>query len=382
MSSDSSAYDDPNHDSSQPADEELTAFETGDVLLHESSPDGAVQAVVEQDDRVVYFYLHSQRPWLGMKSCWVRNLVPGPATLDSTELQSGLAPRLPRTSCNHPRGAEKLVADELEVVWMEACDGAALCLAGEPLAIIPPWSGEGGFHGYARDCRDETPVAWPMPNHPALLNRINEAREWWNSWREENVWSTLQRLQLAAYEAYLGAHDKYFQIDGGHWPPKGLASFPLKAFGESSKLEVLATIGVAIRPQPMVERFTDDPQSLERIEIAAIATEPTRMACAQWLSSAANYPWHYGAWLGAGHTMERSDSTESDESNGNKSKIALIAASELPSPLCDVTLAEFRESPTNLLVAIPLDASSWQRFKLVGIEGIREQLSDLAECVW
>lgn len=372
--------------SSEPSDSEFDSddemHESGEVLLHESSPDGAVQAVVEQDDRVVYFYLHSQRPWMGMKSCWVRNLVPGPATLDPTEMQGGLAPRLPRTSCNHPRGAEPLSAEDLEVVWFEAGDGAALCLNGEPLAIIPPWSGEGGFHGYARDCRDETAVCWPMPNHPAIMQRIDEARQWWRSWQETNMWSSIQRLQLASYEAYLAPHEKYFQIDGGHWPPKGLASFPLKAFGEASELEVLATIGVSIRPQPMVERYSDDPQSLERIELAAIATSQTRMDCAQWLSSAANYPWHYGAWLGAGHTMERAGSSESGESGGEKSKIALIAASELPSPLCDVTLAEIRESPTNLLVAIPLDASAWQRFKLVGIEGIREQFSDLKSCVW
>ncbi|MCA9105606.1 MAG: suppressor of fused domain protein [Planctomycetales bacterium] len=373
----------PQRTGAAPADGD-ERYETGDVLLHEASPDGAVQAVVEQDDRVAYFYLHSPRPWFGMRSCWIRNLTPGPAAIDRAEMEQGLPPRLPRTACNHPRGAEPLTADELEVVWFEAGDGAALCLRGEPIAIIPPWSGEGGFHGYARDCREESIVCWPMPNHPALLERIDQARRWWEAWRDEPMWSTIQRQQLASYESYIGPHDQYFQIDGGRWPPKALATFPLpKELGEG--LEVIATLGVSIRPQPMVERFTDEPHLLERVELAAIVTPASRMAAAQWLSGTANYPWHHGTWIGAGHTMQREGAREEasgDDAEEIRDKVAFVPHTKLPEPIVNVAMAEIQQAPGNLLFAIPLTEAQWQQFKLTGIDGLEPLLADIKALAW
>ena len=48
-------------------------------VLSDISPYGLVQAVVEQDERVIYFYLFgAEHTDFGMRSCWVRNLRPAP----------------------------------------------------------------------------------------------------------------------------------------------------------------------------------------------------------------------------------------------------------------------------------------------------------------
>lgn len=46
-------------------------------LLCEVSPNGNIQAIVEQDDRVAYFYLHGAPDTeFGVRACWIRNLEP------------------------------------------------------------------------------------------------------------------------------------------------------------------------------------------------------------------------------------------------------------------------------------------------------------------
>ena len=56
-------------------------------------------------------------------------------------------------------------------------NAAALYEGGVLLAIIPPWSGTNGFHGYARDSIGEGPVAWEIGTHNALIGRLHEAEE-------------------------------------------------------------------------------------------------------------------------------------------------------------------------------------------------------------
>lgn len=155
--------------------------QAGDTLLYsEVSPNGNIQACVEQEDQVVFFYLHGapETPF-SVKSCWVRNLVAAPQSLETERMQMGLAPLLPRNGCAHPQGAPPLSPEDLRIVWFEEGDAAALFLDSEILAIIPPWSGVEGFHGYARDCIAESPLCWPIPTERALFERIERAEAFW-----------------------------------------------------------------------------------------------------------------------------------------------------------------------------------------------------------
>src|SRR5437899_12961113 len=114
----------------------------GKTLLEEVSPHGNVQAIVEQDDRVVHFYLWGgPDSSFGMRSCWVRNLKPAPAELKVAQMREGAAPMLPRPRCKHPEGAPPLSAKELAVVWFEEGDAAALLAGSIILALIPSWRG-------------------------------------------------------------------------------------------------------------------------------------------------------------------------------------------------------------------------------------------------
>jgi hypothetical protein len=62
-----------------------------ELVLSEVSPNGNVQAIVEQDDRVAYFYLHGPRDSnFGMKARWIRNLAAAPAELDVEGLKAGI----------------------------------------------------------------------------------------------------------------------------------------------------------------------------------------------------------------------------------------------------------------------------------------------------
>ena len=182
-----------------------TDADAANVIYHQTSPDGQIQALVEQDDRVAYFYLASDLPKFPTKACWVRNLISGPITLDRREMEQGLAPALPRTVCAAPEGAPPLVADQLSVIWFEEGNGAALLEGDEVLAVIPPWSGQEGFHGYARDCTAENSVCWPLPDSPELQAKLQRAQDWWNEWANGNPWKQRQEALLERLEAGLGS---------------------------------------------------------------------------------------------------------------------------------------------------------------------------------
>lgn len=79
-------------------------MDEADVVLIESiSPNGNVQALLEQYNDCCYLYLHgAEETELPLRSCWVRNLVPAPEVLDVERMRAGSAPMLSAASCTHP----------------------------------------------------------------------------------------------------------------------------------------------------------------------------------------------------------------------------------------------------------------------------------------
>jgi hypothetical protein len=52
-----------------------------EILFEEVNPNGNIQALVEVEADVCFFYLHgAPETEFGVKTCWVRNLVPAPAS--------------------------------------------------------------------------------------------------------------------------------------------------------------------------------------------------------------------------------------------------------------------------------------------------------------
>ena len=147
-----------------------------EVLLDEVSPLGNVQAVVEAHGGACYFYLFgAPDTGLGTRSVWIRNLQRAPEHLDVEAMRSGKPPLNPKPFCRDSGEPSAPAFQMLRVCWLPEGNGAALYDGSDLIAIIPPWSGQGGFHGYARDCVGQGPVAWELPEDATLRRRLDDA---------------------------------------------------------------------------------------------------------------------------------------------------------------------------------------------------------------
>ena len=336
------------------ATEPMDAPET---LLESVSPNGNVCAFVEQDGRVGHFYLRGDdKERFGLKSCWVRNLGPAPEQLDVAGMRAGVPPLLPRAYCAHPQGATPLAREKLTVIWSEEGDAAALCEDGESLAIIPTWSGEKGFDGYARDCVAQSPLCWPLttPGNRALLERYERAAVYWREWSSETVWVPFQERMCELLERQVGPRSNYYAIDGGQWPPKALLRVP------SREQVRLLTLGVALRPMPKVEMHYDDPAPYRRIELAtslpASLDENGVRRVAAYISGQTTLPWDHHTFLGDGHTLPADAFAEL---SGGRLPFALLQAR--PAGVPDLSVPSFRGDPITYLWLTPIGARE-QRF--------------------
>jgi hypothetical protein len=322
------------------------------TILFETSPYGTLDGIVEHDERAIYFYLNGRQAAdpaqdqdrFGTRACWVRNLQRGPLVISEQEMQSGIPPMLPRNDCVDAAPGKLPEADDLRIVWFEEGNGAALIETdretgeSKTIAVIPTWSGVDGFHGYAAGCAHPSPLCWPMPDNETLRLRIHRAEEFWSQFTESNSpFAALQQQLLEVFGNHFSkrVEEKYYSIDGGKFPPRGLARY------ESEQETILVTVGMSLCPQPAVELFVDDPSSFRRIELGVkiahtdgVANESTIEQAMSKLSSFAGYPWSQWTWLGPKHTL-----AWPLQSGGN----AELNRDE------QIKLPKFREDPISLL---------------------------------
>jgi len=389
-----------------------------ETLLFETSPHGTLDAMVQRDNRTVYLYLNAPNfPSFGTRAVWVRNLVRGPLVVSESDVQQGLPPVMPRTHCAHPDGAAEPDANDLHFVWFEEGNGVALFESGELLAILPPWSGLDGFHGYARDCRIENSLCWPLPIEDHLEVRIRRARQYWQNWEVSSPFADYQQQILSdpkkQIEKRLGNANAYFSIDGGKWPPRGIQSY-CDPQGNLS----LVTIGVGMCAMPNVELSVEKPALYRRTELAIwIPTahhslgEPESSSSQtgdngkvdneepkaelqvdsiddvlRWMSGYIRYPWRFMTWFSHGHTgsmtlpqslaekmvakivdFEFEVNTKTDPSNPNVADVQTdVSSDETTVPFIFVhdkfmqqplELGEFMDDPINLLWVVPISQS-------------------------
>lgn len=296
-------------------------------IVFETSPYGNVDAIVERDGRAVYFYLNEnpasreRSGRFGMRACWVRNLQKGPHVINVDEMKAGIATMLPRHDCVDPELHRLPTAETLKIVWLEEGTGAALKeVSAEDssetiIAVIPPWSGVDGFHGYASNCANPTDVCWPMPDNPRLLQRIQRAQQFWESWQSPNdrqspsPWETRLPLIMEDHDRRFAATSQdriEHDVPGRHFPLLKILQYRTK------RHDILITVGLSIFPQPAVEMFVENPSDLRRIEIALLIdrdADPMRTPAAplppaivNQLAGLALYPWQNFTWLGPGHS--------------------------------------------------------------------------------
>ena len=350
---------------------EVTEPET---VLFESSPFGTVDAIVEQDHRAAYLYLHSRQiPSFGTRAIWIRNLMRGPLILSEEDLQLGIPPVLPRTYCSHPDGEAPLKSDRVQLIWFEEGNGVALLEDDDVIAIIPPWSGFDGFHGYARDCRTENQICWPLPQQNHLTTRIRRAAQYWEMWESNNPFQSQQPKMISNFSSYLGNKTRYFSIDGNQWPPKGLQCF------EQDRLTTLTSIGMSLCSMPNVELSVDNPGAIRRAELAIQLKEPSNETieeCGSWISGAAAYPWRTLTWLGHRHTFPLSDGMRASLGNEFDS-VVFVANDILDNP---IEIESFYGDPVNLLWMIPIRESESNLIQKSGeengFESVFEKLTE------
>lgn len=368
----------------QPSQQKDSRLAEPIVLLFENSPFGTLDAIVQHDGKSVYFYLSEgqaqqnsgNKNVFGTRACWVRNLEIGPLVLNEDEMRAGISPMLPRTHCVVRESQPPPVAEQLRVVWLEEGNGAALLESGdddqeEMIAMIPPWSGLEGFHGYAKECAMESPLCWPMPDNQKLNRRVTDADQFWREWNgASDPFAQLQPQILASYDAKLLSgkkrsineedNPKYFSIDGGNFPPRGMVWY------QHSDHVVIATVGLSVCPQPAVELFTDDPRNHRRIELAirlagdfsSDAGQAKLKKLSQQLSGLAGYPWRNFTWLGAGHTCGLTNTLPNCES------ALLVSDRQIAvSPSDRIELPTFRDDPINLLWLVPIEPSVQQKLQ-------------------
>lgn len=372
----------------------MSEFET---VFFKPSPDGTRAAIVEQDDRVAYFYLQHAQPGKpiegpesltpesqgGLQACWLRNLVSGPISFQVEDMQRGIPPVLPRLHCAHADGLDPLEEGRLDVIWFEEGNGAAITCDGEIEAIIPPWSGMDGFHGFARHCKSPNQVCWPMPRDPRILNRLDRARSFWKSWNNNNPWPDLQNYLLAKYSAVLGEHTGYYAIDGNRWPPKAIARF------EHEQDIVLLTAGVCIRPQAFHDPSLVVPDELRRIEFGMAlkreCSDAILEAVLRLMSSVANYPWFAEQWIGIGHTYPFAEAIEFDERDPNWEQISrfsrLIFAPASFSHF-DLGSISYQEDPVQMIWLMPIDQKEALALDQVGAKGVLQALAEQGLTSW
>lgn len=328
------------------------------VLLDQISPFGNINAIVEEGESTVYFYLfgpegviplgESAESWSPIRQCWVCNKIPVGDNLSDVvgAMHMGMAPILPAESCAHASTPIQLDPKQLEVIWFEEGDCAALLHAGEIMAVIPAWASPGisQVTGYAKECR--APFMGLLPLADAMTNfkpRIEAAAEFWHTWTHPRAWDQFQQSYLKILTEQFGQHSRYFAIDGGHFPPKAVVIW------ENDHTVIFVTIGVSILAQPRVELYSDEPQLYRRFEfgmaidrqvVDAIGIE----AITAMISQLVCIPWQSLTWLGHQHTLETA-LTPFDH------LVLITEGLSIPA----IKLPEYRGGPVNLLWGVPLD---------------------------
>ncbi|MDH2430113.1 suppressor of fused domain protein [Sphaerisporangium sp. TRM90804] len=267
-----------------------------DVVLTDTSPYGSRAVTVEQDGASSVAYLRDGGGGIH-GAVWLANHGPAPSYATAGPEGPWRSPVMPVAHTRVPEGTAPITAGELEVLWFEEGDGAALYRNGELLAVIPGWSDlEHGMPGYARDAVGESPLAWSLQEAlEGLAPRIAKARSYWE-WRGgDSAWPSFQQFVMSHLDVRVGGAGRYWDLGADHLPTVGVTERPKDGY------TVLSTVGMSCQRMPTVEQYIERPDTYARVELAvATRGEPTDAArLFLWL---ARYPWRSVTWLGHGHT--------------------------------------------------------------------------------
>ena len=333
------------------------------LLIESRSPVCPLKVIIEECNNATHMYLlqivddNESIAFKGL--CWLCNQGAAPIDLDIKAMQNGLPSMLPAEFCKYPSGVSSLNPEEIEVVWFEEGDGVGVLCQGEILGVIPPWV-QDTFPVFASGCVKDNPWVLPLIKEENVLwERVLKAKQFWQNFDDE-YWNKFKDECLSVLESKFGSHVKYYAIDGGFFPPKALVKFEVKG------ITYLFTVGVSLISQPMVEMYTETPETKRRIEIAlAIETKTftkNEKNILQYISAQTTIPWQNLSWLGHGHTISAADVFSSEFPN-----VVCVGANEC-AKLPSVSLPSFDDDTTNILWLMPVTEEDTAVIKDEGID--------------
>ncbi len=328
-----------------------------------------IQAFVEQTDQCTYFYLwvHPGGENSSVHACWVCNNAPAPQELDVDAMKEGQAPMMPADNVLHDLEGICLTADQLEIVWFEEGDAAALLEGGKLVCVIPSWAGVNGFPGYSRYAKEENVLAWGLQSaEETLAARVERSRRFWEYFEQENYWEAAQASYMDALQAFFGDYEKYYAIDGGEFPPKAYIT------GEKDHVCYGFTAGVSLMCMPQVEMYYEEPADYRRVEFGFAAAEihkPLLQKMGSFLSALAKFPWQEQSFFGHGHTI-RCGSLK------GFSAVWFLNANVLPQ-LSSPVYPRIMGERVNLLWAVPVTAEEYQWLQEHSVEDALQKCRDI-----
>lgn len=275
-------------------------------ILFSESPIAHFTAEVLTENDCSYFYLYrmdaDREKIVTMAACWIKNHVFVDDSYSSADdMDKGKQPKVNTKYCRYPEDLSLLVAEDLEIVWgKEGCLAGLFCRE-ELICAIPYWA-DSSFSGYSKYSDTETMGLYPLPLQPgnAMFPRLQESRRFWAQ-DFSQVWSRYQKDFLEELENQFGKAAAYYAIDGGQFPPKGLAVF------QTEKYRYAFTIGVGMFPQPSVELHREDYENYDKIELGFcwkqdLPLEETKVL--SQMSSIVTMPWMHAAFFSHHHTID------------------------------------------------------------------------------
>lgn len=279
------------------------------IIYQETNPYSSFTAFLEEDGRTIYLYMQCENnPEWGIKSVWVRNLIPAPNERNPEDFSQGLAPLLTTEEIFQPEGMPSIQSEDVHFVWTEEGDAVFLFINDIMEAYLPSWSGVENFHGYAKGAKESAITASPLgdSNAGVLYDRMMESRKYWEFRSQTDSWSKIQKLRLDYLESKFGTHNKYWSADGGKFPQLGIALFRPE---HMPGIKVFATVGMSAQNQPSIELYHKDYETFARIELLLAFKIPEHSdRSEEWIQhligEMIKFPWNTGKWFGHGHTLQ------------------------------------------------------------------------------
>ena len=321
-------------------------------------------AILEENNDAIYLYSYSKES--EVKALWVANsrevLKPNGIKDD---MENGLPPYMPADLCNEFSYITDFEDDEnWELQWGLDQNSIAVWYKDKIVAVMPEWSGFKGFFGYSIGANCENELAWPLSLDNMQVEKFTMEREFLVNWTTD-LWVKYQESLLELYDSAIEGEGRYFAIDGGKWPPKGLR------YISQSVRHHLFTIGVSILPMPSFGMGREENvEDFRRIELGIIFEGNSDFqVLGEYLSAQSTYPWYWGTHFDKGHTIPCS------QLNDLGSKMTHMLLVEKANFLPDVKLPEFDSSNVRLLYMVPIYDSE-QKF---AEENSSSQLIELLE---